>query len=182
MNQYLIKIHGIYIAAEHRVFGRSEENLNGEDLLSKEEVNLIADSGIEGDRFCKLRPDYNAHVTFFSQEVWDEVKMDLDLPETMGPELTRRNIIISGVDLKSLYGTDFEIGSIQFRGTIHCSPCPAMNWAIGPGATAALRARGGLRAQVKTNGVLKTGPGVLASNVVMDPGEAASQPPLPNLP
>ena len=70
MASYPIEILGLYIAPEHRVFGKNNEDVGGEDLLSKEEVKLVSDTGIEGDRFFKLRPDYNGHVTFFSQEVW----------------------------------------------------------------------------------------------------------------
>ena len=173
---YPIEIVGIFIAPEHRVFGQDKEDVSGEDLLSKEEVNLVADTGIEGDRFFRHRPDYNGHVTFFSQEVWDEVKQELNLPDSLGPELTRRNVIVSGVDLKALYGASFEINGIQFVGTVHCAPCPAMNRAIGAGATAALRGRGGLRAQLKSDGALKIGLAELTTEVYFDAGDAATQP------
>ena len=188
---YPIKIHGLYIAPEHRVFGKNQEDVSGRDLQSKSEVTLIANTGIEGDRFCRLRPDYNGHVTFFSQEVWDEVAKSLNLPETMGPEVTRRNIIISGVDLKALYGSSFTISSsfdsgsnqdIQFLGTVHCSPCPAMNRAIGEGATRALRSRGGLRAQLKSNGLLRVGPAELLTDGAFKPENAALQIDQPKLP
>ena len=182
MPNYPIEIHGLFIAPEHKVFGKDQEDLSGHDLISRSEVNLIANAGIEGDRFCKLRPDYNGHVTFFSQEVWEEVKQELGIEDTIGPELTRRNIIVSGVDLKALYGAGFEINGIQFQGTIHCSPCPAMNRAIGSGATAALRGRGGLRAQVKSNGTLKTGSAELVTDVSFDVGNAGTQPPKTKLP
>ncbi|MDG2170293.1 MAG: molybdenum cofactor biosysynthesis protein [Opitutales bacterium] len=182
MASYPIEILGLYIAPEHRVFGKNNEDVGGEDLVSKEEVKLVSDTGIEGDRFFKLRPDYNGHVTFFSQEVWDEVVNELDLPDSMGPELIRRNIIVSGVDLKSLYGAAFEINGIQFVGTVHCSPCPAMNRAIDPAATKALRGRGGLRAQVKSNGSLQKESAVLIADVLFDQENAGTQPILPRLP
>ncbi len=182
MYHYPIEILRLLIAPEHKVFGKGEEDLSGGDLQSKPRINLIADSGIEGDRFCRLRPDYNGHVTFFSQEVWDEVSKELELPSMVGPELTRRNIILSGVDLKALYGASFVIQDIQFSGTVHCAPCPAMNRAIGPGATVALRSRGGLRAQVKTGGVLSLGTNELITHVILDPKNAATQIPQPKLP
>ncbi len=182
MTKYPIEIHGLFIAPEHKVFGKDEEDLSGNDLLSKPEVNLIANAGIEGDRFCKPRPDYNGHVTFFSQEVWNEVRKELGFPDVLGPELTRRNIIVSGVDLKALYGANFEINGIPFAGTVHCSPCPAMNRAIGPGATAALRGRGGLRAQVRSDGVLKIGQAALTTDVFFDVVDAGLQPPQAKLP
>ncbi len=182
MHRYGIHIHGLFTAQEHRVFGKAEQDLSGKDLLANSQVNLLVDSGIEGDRFCRHRPDYNGHVTFFSQEVWEELVKELNLPNTLGPELTRRNIIVSGVDLKSLYGVPFEINGVQFKGTIHCAPCPAMNRAIGAGATAVLRSRGGLRAQVKSNGRLRMGACDLKTSCDFDPKNAASQIPLPKLP
>ena len=182
MKRYPIEIHGLFIAPEHRVFGKKDQDLQGTDLISKSEVQLVADTGIEGDRFFRHRPDYNGHVTFFSQEVWEEVVHVLGLSEPLGPELTRRNIILSGVDLKALYGSPFQINGIQFLGTVHCSPCPAMNQAIGEGATAALRGRGGLRAQIKSSGTLTIGKSVLSSEVSFDPAEAGTQPAQAKLP
>lgn len=176
MPVYPIEIHCLNIAPEHRVFGKSQGDLRGSDLLSMESVNVVADAGIEGDRFCRHRPDDNGHDTFFSREVWEDVARMLGLPPEMGPELTRRNVIVSGVDLKALYGVEFVIQDIQFFGTVHCSPCPAMNRAIGEGATKALRGRGVLRAQVKTSGILKFGKCNLSTDATFDSSKAGEQP------
>lgn len=173
---YPIEIHSLHIAPEHRVFGRGQEDLSGADLRSMESVKVVADSGIAGDRFCRYRPGYNGHVTFFSREVWDDVSRILDISPARGPELTRRNIIVSGVDLKALYGVEFSLQDIQFFGTRHCSPCPAMNRAIGEGATKALRGRGGLRAQVKSSGTLKVGQYNLSTEAIFDFRKAGEQP------
>ncbi|NEQ69285.1 MAG: molybdenum cofactor biosysynthesis protein [Symploca sp. SIO2D2] len=183
MPSYPIEIHGIFIAPSHRVFGhKPPQDLGGGDLQSLTNARLIADSGIEGDRFCRHRPDYNGHVTFFSLEVWIEIKKCLSLPDTVGPEIARRNIIVSGVDLKALYDQPFEIQGIQFAGTVHCAPCLAMNEAIGKDARTALYARGGLRAQVRSSGELKTGKSELTAEVEFDPIQAAFQEPKPDLP
>lgn len=179
---YPIAIEGLFIAPKHRIFGRGQEDLSGSDLLPKDEVTVIADAGIEGDRFCRHRPSYNGHVTFFSREVWDDLSEMLNLPASMGPELTRRNVIVSGVNLKALYGVEFTLQDIRFFGSGHCAPCPAMNRAIGAGATKALRGRGGLRAQVKTAGVLQVGRCNLITEAVFDPREANDQPRSPKLP
>lgn len=182
MNRYPVVIHSIHIAPEHRLFGKGEGDVSGNDLLPKTVANLIADSGIEGDRFCRLRPDYNGHVTFFSQEVWDEVSSTLDLPQTMGPERTRRNIILSGVDLKALYGKPFVIQNIHFLGTVHCAPCLGMNRVLGKGAREAMRSRGGLRAQLKSNGTLSCGPCDLFTQAQFDPKNAGRPLPKPKIP
>lgn len=182
MNHYPIEIYSINIAPEHKVFGKGSEDLSGSDLKSLKTANLIADAGIEGDRFCKQRPDYNGHVTFFSLEAWEEIVKALGLSERVSPEVTRRNIIVSGVDLKSLYGEAFIIQDIHFIGTVHCAPCLAMNRAFGEGAREIMRSRGGLRAQVKTSGSLTVGPSELLAEAEFDPENAGLQPPLAKLP
>ncbi|MEM9158746.1 MAG: molybdenum cofactor biosysynthesis protein [Verrucomicrobiota bacterium] len=183
MPSFPIHIHGIYIAPQHKVFGHQDpDDLSGADLKSLETANLIAHSGIEGDRFCRNRPDYNGHITFFSLEVWNEVKTSLKLPDTVGPEVARRNVIISGIDLKALYEQAFEIQGIQFQGKVHCSPCAAMNQALAAGARAALRSRGGLRAQILSSGELKSGVSQLTSEADCSPANAATQLKLPNIP
>ena len=58
-------------------------------------------------------------------------------------------------DLNSLVGTGFEIQGVRFSGVEQCKPCHWMNSAIGPGAEDWLQGRGGLRARILTDGVLK---------------------------
>ncbi len=183
MPRYSINIHSMFIAPEHRVFGKGNAgNLNGADLKSIETARILAHSGIEGDRFCRDRPEYNGHVTFFSLEAWNEISLTLDLPKPIGPEIARRNIVVSGIDLKALYGAAFTIQDIQFLGTTHCAPCLAMNRALGPGAREAMRSRGGLRAQVKSSGALAIGPCELTTSVLFDPKNAGSQTRSPRIP
>ena len=42
-----------------------------------------------------------------------------------------------------------------FRGREECRPCYWMDQSFGPGAEAALRGRGGLRAEIVTGGTLR---------------------------
>lgn len=182
VNLYPIEVLGIFIAPEHSVFGVSQGDVSGRDLIQLSEANLIENSGIEGDRFCRQRDNYNGHVTFFSKEVWDDIADKFDLIHEVGPEILRRNIIVSGADLKALYQTPFSIQNIQFLGTVHCAPCLAMNRALGKGAREALRSRGGLRAQVKSNGLLRTGQCDLSTDGRMDAANAATQEPKKDLP
>ena len=71
------------------------------------------------------------------------------------PGVTRRNVITSGRDLNSLVGMEFEIQGVRFLGTTECSPCHWMDEAIAPGAERLLHARGGLRAKILTDGILR---------------------------
>ena len=73
------------------------------------------------------------------------------------PGILRRNVIVSGVDLKGLIGADFELQGVQFRGTAQCAPCYWMNTAFAPGAEKFLAGRGGLRARILTDGRISVG-------------------------
>jgi MOSC domain-containing protein YiiM len=59
-----------------------------------------------------------------------------------------------------LIGKEFSIQEIEFRGIEESSPCYWMDQAFHPGAQAALKGRGGLRARILTTGTLTKCPSV----------------------
>jgi MOSC domain-containing protein YiiM len=67
----------------------------------------------------------------------------------------RRNILCAGIDLNLLIGQEFEVQGVLFRGREECRPCDWMNQAFGGGAEKAMRGRGGLRAEILREGVLR---------------------------
>jgi MOSC domain-containing protein YiiM len=87
-------------------------------------------------------------------EVFDALRRELNVPDA-APSVTRRNAFVRGVDLNTLVGQEFEIQGVRFAGTAECSPCYWMNTALGPGAEAWLKGRGGLRARILTDGILR---------------------------
>lgn len=175
-------IVGLFVAAEHRIFNKKGAFLGYDNLVEKEHLELVKGCGIVGDRFFRERPDFNGHVTFFSDEVYQELKRILGNDQLPGPEYARRNIIVSGIDLKALYGQRFSIDGIEFEGTIHCAPCKGMDAVFGDGAMKILKGRGGLRARLLSSGVLRKGEQILRSNVVIDPKEAQRASSSPRLP
>ncbi|HYY13976.1 MAG TPA: hypothetical protein VE758_06040, partial [Chthoniobacterales bacterium] len=72
------------------------------------------------------------------------------------PSLVRRNVIVRGVDLNGLIGENFEVQGVRFHGTGECRPCYWMNRAIASGAEEFLRGRGGLRATILSDGILRS--------------------------
>jgi MOSC domain-containing protein YiiM len=72
------------------------------------------------------------------------------------PSLVRRNVITRDVDLNKLIDEDFEVQGVRFHGTSECRPCYWMDHAIAPGAEEFLKGRGGLRAQILTDGILRS--------------------------
>jgi MOSC domain-containing protein YiiM len=67
----------------------------------------------------------------------------------------RRNVVVEGLDLNSLIGAEFEVQGVRFLGTQEAAPCEWMDLAFCPGACDALKGRGGLRARILSDGVLR---------------------------
>jgi MOSC domain-containing protein YiiM len=57
--------------------------------------------------------------------------------------------------LNSLVGVEFEVQGVKFLGTAECFPCHWMDEAFAPGAEHFLQGRGGLRAKILTDGMLR---------------------------
>ena len=95
------------------------------------------------------RPDY-----FFSLDVFDLMCAELNLTEIQ-PSATRRNAYLRGVDLNDLIGNEFQVQGVRFVGVQECAPCSWMNSAVGPGAEQWLKGRGGLRARILSDGVVR---------------------------
>jgi MOSC domain-containing protein YiiM len=148
-------IRQIFISPAHNYFGHYGKPAGTAPVVELTEATLVAGQGIEGDRFFGYKSDYKGQVTFFSSEIHDQLCAQLQVWDR-GPEVFRRNIIVSGVDLNSLIGQEFEIQGIRFLGMAECSPCEWMDQAFHPGAEIALKNQGGLRAKVLSSGILRT--------------------------
>ena len=126
-------------------------------MMEKEEIQCRAGLGIEEDRFFNYKEDFKGQITFFSADVFDRILAELNLdPAGHCPSLVRRNVITRGVELNAYIGKRFTIQGIEFEGSEECSPCAWMNHALKDGAHEALKGGGGLRARIRTDGVLKT--------------------------
>lgn len=67
----------------------------------------------------------------------------------------RRSIITRGLDLNQLVGKDFFIGDVRCRGTELCEPCSFLAQTVHSAVLPLLINRGGLRAIVLENGMVK---------------------------
>lgn len=149
-----MKIVRLYISPGHNFFGHHEKPPGEHPVLEVPEIECVAGRGIRGDRFFDFKDNYKGQITFFAQEVFDALCGELKLSGKF-PGLSRRNVIVEAADLNSLIGADFEIQGVRFRGMGECAPCYWMDYAFGPGAEHFLQGRGGLRAQILTDGVLR---------------------------
>ncbi len=89
-------------------------------------------------------------------EVFEALRDELNLPNVQ-PAATHRKAFVRGVDLNGLIGAEFEIQEVRFEGVEECRPCHWMNAALGLGAEEWLKGRGGLRARILVDGVLRRG-------------------------
>ena len=72
-------------------------------------------------------------------------------------------MIVEGVSLNQLIGKRFELQGVLFEGTCECKPCYWMDQAIGPGAEQLFDGRGGLRAKILTDGILRVESGLTSA-------------------
>ena len=149
-----MKVRYLYISPGHNFFGRQGQPAGEFPLVECAEIRCVAGRGITGDRFFDFKEDYKGQITFFASEVFEELCGQLGA-NGKSPGVTRRNVIMAGVDLNSLVGVEFAIQGVRFFGTAECSPCHWMDEVIAPGAEKLLHARGGLRAKILTDGILR---------------------------
>lgn len=149
-----MKISGLYVSPGHNYFGRHGQPAGAHETRAVAEVDCRAGHGIRGDRFWDHAEDYAGQITFFAEEVHVGLLGELALPP-WPPAAYRRNVLTRGADLTALIGQEFTVQGVRFRGMAECKPCYWMDRAVGAGAEAALRGRGGLRAKILSDGVLR---------------------------
>lgn len=149
-------IAGLFRSAGHNFVGRFGREPGTHPMEQLESARVKAGRGIEGDRFMDHAEGYKGQVTFFSLETHREVCGALGT--SVEPWAWRRNVVVEGVDLNAWIGRRFEVDGVGFEGVEECRPCAWMDRVAGAGAEALLRGRGGLRARVLSDGLLKVGP------------------------
>jgi hypothetical protein len=151
-------IRHLFISAGHNFFGHHEGPPGQHPVLECDEIDCVAGQGIRGDRFFGYKEDYKGQITFFAWEVFAELRRELGLPDAH-PSGTRRNVITEGIDLSAMVGREFEVQGIRFLGDEECRPCYWMNTAFRDQRVEAwLNGRGGLRARILSDGVLRRNP------------------------
>jgi hypothetical protein len=138
-------------------------------MVAVERAVARAGRGLEGDRYFAGRGTFtNAHgrghdLTLIAGEVLDELRLPAG---GLAPEEARRNVVTRGVDLDALVGRCFRVGDVECFGQRLCEPCAHLERLTAragkPGALRALIHKGGLRADVLTDGEIRVGSAVVA--------------------
>jgi len=125
------------------------------EVCSVSEVTANPDTGLEGDHFKKSSTG-KLQVTLIQQEHLDVVARILGKSE-IPPELLRRNIVVSGINLLALKHQQFQVGEVLLETTGNCAPCSRMEENLGAGGYNIMRGHGGITAKIIQGGQIKIG-------------------------
>ena len=124
------------------------------DVEVREEVEITLAGGLVGDRYTKAGG--NRMVTLIQAEHLDIIASIMKKEVT--PDMLRRNILVSGINLKALQDATFRLGDdVILQGTGNCVPCSRMEETLGDGGYNAMRGHGGITAKVIQAGKIKKG-------------------------
>jgi MOSC domain-containing protein YiiM len=125
-----------------------------------EATEAIKGRGLTGDH-AALRPGRKRQVTLIQAEHLVAMARLLGR-DTVDPALSRRNLVVSGINLLALTDSEFRIGEVVLLGTGPCAPCSRMEEALGTGGLNAMRGHGGITALVVRGGIIRIGDPVTA--------------------
>lgn len=130
-------------------------------MKSVPEVRALAGKGLDGDRYClgvgtySDTPGTGRQVTLIELESIEALQRDYGI--AIPPTSARRNIVTEGVALNHLVGRRFRVGPVTFAGARLCEPCSHLQGLSQKGVLKGLVHRGGLRAEVLSDGMIRVG-------------------------
>jgi MOSC domain-containing protein YiiM len=143
------------------VVGLQITSAEGRPMQVIEQARAVPGRGLEGDRyflgtghFSEMHgPSYE--LTFIEIEAIEALKRDYEYE--LAPEDSRRNVVTAGIALNHLVDKEFFVGEVLIRGIRLCEPCFHLANLTHHNALSGLIHRGGLRAQILTEGILHVG-------------------------
>lgn len=146
----------------------------GSPMQLRDEVRAVPGRGLEGDRYFSENGTFSerrlpgreiTELTLIESEVIRHLRLEwgIDVAEADG----RRNLVTRGVALNDLVGSEFQVGEVQLRGASLCEPCVSL--VKSPEHRHLLRAlahKGGLRAEILSEGTIAFGDRIALSVLV----------------
>lgn len=129
-------------------------------MESVDEARAVPGKGLEGDRYSVrqgtfYKPQPDRELTLIEAEAIEALKRELNID--YGLSDSRRNVVTRGVPLNHLVGKEFMIGDVKVRGLRLCEPCSHLQKLSHEKVLPGLVHRGGLRAQILTEGLIRVG-------------------------
>ncbi len=128
---------------------------SGEAMDVVDAATLLQDHGLEGDK-AGQRTGSHRQVTLIQAEYLPVVAALLG-KEAVFPEVLRRNIVVSGINLGLCKDLEIGINDAVLQVTGDCVPCAKMEKALGYGGFNAMWNHGGVTASVQTGGRIAVG-------------------------
>jgi MOSC domain-containing protein YiiM len=129
-------------------------------MQSVNEARAVPGRGLEGDRYFNgtgtfSKPSPDRELTLIEAEAVEAMKRELDVDYGLGD--SRRNVVTRGAPLNHLVGKEFWIGEVKARGLRLCEPCKHLQKLSQEKVLPGLVHRGGLRAQILSEGTIRVG-------------------------
>ena len=130
-------------------------------MVPVSEVRGVPGRGLDGDRYFRKagtysnRPGTGREVTLIEGEAYEAIAREAGI--VLAPGASRRNITTRGVPLNHLVGQRFRIGEVTLEGVRLCEPCAHLESLTQAGIRESLIHRGGLRARILTEGLIRVG-------------------------
>jgi MOSC domain-containing protein YiiM len=133
-----------------------EINIGPSDSIAPvDSVTALAGRGLVGDQH-------------FSEDAWG---MELTLIQAedladvgLSGAQSRRQVVVRGVRLNDLVGRRFRVGDVECVGVELCEPCAHLQGLTRPGIIKDLLHRGGLRADILSDGQIRVGDAVVVQD------------------
>ncbi|MBO67539.1 MAG: sulfurase [Acidiferrobacteraceae bacterium] len=124
--------------------------------ITVDQARILAQQGIDSDRYCSLDTPRERQITLIESEVIDDVNRLTGASLTY--EMFRRNLVTQNIRLNNLLGSEFSVGKIRLRAHELCEPCGSLQNRLQlDGLVKQLTHRGGLCCEILDNGVLHVG-------------------------
>jgi MOSC domain-containing protein YiiM len=144
-----------------RVEGIFLAETRGEIPQPVDRARAVAGAGLVGNRY--FYSDGNAPpgraVTLVAAEGVEAFVDETGIQLT--PAETRRNVVTRGIDVNELVGKRFRVGAVECEGVELCEPCTILEGMTKPGVIKGLAHRGGLNADILSDGEISVGDAVV---------------------
>ena len=87
----MIRVEHLFVSPGHNFFGHHDQPAGEHPIIAVGQIECVAGRGIRGDRFFEYKPDYKGQITFFSMEVMEALRRELNLSGVQS-QATRRNL------------------------------------------------------------------------------------------
>ena len=123
-------------------------------------VEAVEGRGLRGDRYERGAGTFSNprgrgyDLTLVEAEALEELSAG---GVELAPAEARRNLVVRGIALDDLIGRRFRVGGVECLGQRRCEPCAHLERLTRPGVLRGLVHRGGLRADVLSDGGIRVG-------------------------